>query len=135
MGVISVIDDEVELNTDIDGIEGALMAVLLNHDDEVVEGIMEIMLALEGQESYSYAPRRLALDLENRGVPHLKPPIKKPPTLELKPLPSHLEYKFLGPNDSLPVIIPSKLNESQVEALLSILRTYKRAIKWTIVDI
>jgi hypothetical protein len=32
-----------------------------------------------------------------------------PPKKELKPLPNSLKYKFLGPTDSLPVIIASDL--------------------------
>ena len=36
-----------------------------------------------------------------------------PPKLELKPLPDTLKYAFLGPNDSLPVIIASNLTLSQ----------------------
>ena len=38
-----------------------------------------------------------------------KPSIKKPPILELKPLPSHLKYVFLEKNDKLPIIISSSL--------------------------
>ncbi|KAK1369655.1 hypothetical protein POM88_035747 [Heracleum sosnowskyi] len=41
-----------------------------------------------------------------------------PPELELKPLPETLKYMFLGPSESLPVIIASDLTPSQEEELL-----------------
>jgi hypothetical protein len=39
------------------------------------------------------------------------------PKKELKPLPDSLKYKFLGPADSLPVIIASDLIDVQEEEL------------------
>ncbi|GMI89781.1 hypothetical protein HRI_002647400 [Hibiscus trionum] len=38
-----------------------------------------------------------------------KPSTVEPPVLDLKPLPGQLKYVFLGLNDTLPVIISSKL--------------------------
>jgi hypothetical protein len=58
-------------------------------------------------------------------------PLKK----ELKLLPENLKYKFLGPAESLPVIIASDLVDAQEEKLLDILREHKEAIGWTIEDI
>jgi hypothetical protein len=58
-----------------------------------------------------------------------------PPTKELKPLPESLKYRFLGPADSLPVIIASNLIDAQKEKLLDVLREHKEAIGWTIEDI
>jgi hypothetical protein len=54
---------------------------------------------------------------------------------ELKPLPNNLKYKFLGPTDSLPMIIASDLIDAQEEELLDVLREHKEAIGWTIDDI
>ncbi|KAL4564784.1 hypothetical protein LXL04_028855 [Taraxacum kok-saghyz] len=65
----------------------------------------------------------------------LKPSLDEPPTLELKTLPSHIKYSFLGSNDSLAVIISSDLTGSQEEALLKVLSKYKGAIGWTIADL
>ena len=39
----------------------------------------------------------------------LLPSIVQAPDIELKQLPSHLKYAFLGENDTLPVIISNKL--------------------------
>jgi hypothetical protein len=54
---------------------------------------------------------------------------------ELKPLPDNLKYKFLGPAESLPVIIASDLTDAQEEKLIEVLREHKEAIGWTIEDI
>lgn len=36
--------------------------------------------------------------------------VKKPPKLELKQLPEHLKYAYLGESETLPVIIASKVD-------------------------
>ncbi|XP_075492505.1 uncharacterized protein LOC142530560 [Primulina tabacum] len=42
-----------------------------------------------------------------------KSSIEEPPTLELKPLPPHLKYVFLGKNNTLPVIISAALTDAR----------------------
>ncbi|GJV64763.1 hypothetical protein Tco_1475591 [Tanacetum coccineum] len=49
------------------------------------------------------------MDLKQSEVTEAKSSIKEPPELELKDLPSHLEYAFLEENDKLPVIIAKGL--------------------------
>ncbi|GKE00718.1 hypothetical protein Tco_1388701, partial [Tanacetum coccineum] len=44
--------------------------------------------------------------------------MEEPPELELKDLPSHLEYAYLEENDKLPVIIAKCLKDVEKEALL-----------------
>jgi hypothetical protein len=61
--------------------------------------------------------------------------VPESPKKELKPLPDSLKYKFLGPTESLPVIIASDLIDAQKEELLGVLREHKEAIGWTIKDI
>ena len=61
--------------------------------------------------------------------------VPNPPKKELKPLPDNLKYEFLGPVESLPMIIASDLVDAQEEKLLDVLREYKEAIGWTIEDI
>jgi hypothetical protein len=58
-----------------------------------------------------------------------------PSMKELKPLLDSLKYKFLGPADSLPLLIASDLIDAQEEKLLDVLREHKEAIGWTIEDI
>nr|GEV42058.1 DNA-directed DNA polymerase [Tanacetum cinerariifolium] len=61
--------------------------------------------------------------------------IEEPPELELKDLPSHLEYAYLKGVDKLPVIIAKDLKVDEKEALLKVLKSHKRAIAWKITDI
>ena len=61
--------------------------------------------------------------------------VPDPPKKELKPLPNNLKYKFLGPVESLLVIIASNLVDAQKEKLLDVLREHKEAISWTIEEI
>nr|GEY53716.1 hypothetical protein [Tanacetum cinerariifolium] len=61
--------------------------------------------------------------------------IEEPPELELKELPSHLEYAYLEGVDKLPVIIAKDLKVNEIEALLKVLKSHKRAIAWKITDI
>ena len=54
--------------------------------------------------------------IENRVLPSEE----RPPKLELKPLPSHLKYAFLGVEETFPVIISSSLELDQENKLLEI---------------
>ena len=49
------------------------------------------------------------------------PSVVQPPTLELKPLPSHLKYVFLGEDETLPVIISSSLTAQEENKLVRVL--------------
>lgn len=62
-------------------------------------------------------------------------PTKDPPTLELKPLPSHLRYAFLENSSYFSVIINASLNDVEEKKLLQVLRKYKSAIGWSISNI
>ncbi|CAN6697874.1 unnamed protein product [Malus baccata var. baccata] len=57
------------------------------------------------------------------------------PVLELKPLPSHLKYIFLGENEILPAIISSSLTAQKEEKLVRVLKEFKSALGWTLADI
>ncbi|KAI3700776.1 hypothetical protein L2E82_45414 [Cichorium intybus] len=58
----------------------------------------------------------------------LKPSLQEPPTLELKPLPTHLKYVFLGEKETLPVILSADLTLEQEKALLEVLSKHKRIL-------
>ncbi|GJW86353.1 reverse transcriptase domain-containing protein [Tanacetum coccineum] len=75
------------------------------------------------------------MDLKQGEVIKAKSSIEDPPELELKDLPSHLEYAYLEENDKLPVIIAKGLKDDEKEALLKVLKSHKRAIAWKITDI
>ena len=65
----------------------------------------------------------------------LLPSIVQAPVVELKQLPDHLKYVFLGDKETLPVIISNKLTKDQEEKLMVVLKEHKTAIGWTIADI
>ncbi|GJT87191.1 reverse transcriptase domain-containing protein [Tanacetum coccineum] len=75
------------------------------------------------------------MDLKQSEVTKAKSSIEEPPELELKDLPSHLEYAYLEENDKLPVIIAKGLKDDEKDALLKVLKSHKRAIAWKITDI
>nr|GEX40758.1 reverse transcriptase domain-containing protein [Tanacetum cinerariifolium] len=64
-----------------------------------------------------------------------KSSVEEPPELELKELPSHLEYAFLEDSNKLPVIIAKNLKVDEREALINVLKSHKWAIAWKIFDI
>ncbi|XP_022014587.1 uncharacterized protein LOC110914075 [Helianthus annuus] len=80
-------------------------------------------------------------EVEEEGVPLIPDVLAvsedttQPPPLELKVLPSHLEYAFLGEGSELPVIISSELEESEKLRLLDVWRANKEAIAWKLSDI
>ncbi|KAM1180337.1 hypothetical protein ACFX2G_019815 [Malus domestica] len=65
----------------------------------------------------------------------LLPSIIQAPILDLKPLPSHLKYIFLGENETLPAIISSSLTAQEEEKLVQVLKEFKSALGWTLADI
>ncbi|GJZ04671.1 reverse transcriptase domain-containing protein [Tanacetum coccineum] len=74
-------------------------------------------------------------ELKQVDVTMTKPSIEEPLELELKDLPSHLEYAFLEGTDKLPVIISKELKDEENAALLKVLKSHKRAIAWKISNI
>nr|GEU66485.1 DNA-directed DNA polymerase [Tanacetum cinerariifolium] len=58
-----------------------------------------------------------------------------PLEVELKELPPHLEYAFLGENNKWPVIISKDLNVEEKSALIEVLKLRKKAIAWKLTDI
>nr|GEY10560.1 reverse transcriptase domain-containing protein [Tanacetum cinerariifolium] len=61
--------------------------------------------------------------------------IDEPPEVDLKDLPPHLEYAFLEGDDKLPVIIAKYLSVEEKTALITLLKSHKRAIAWKLSDI
>ncbi|CAN6567584.1 unnamed protein product [Malus baccata var. baccata] len=65
----------------------------------------------------------------------LLPYVIQAPVLELKPLPDHLKYVFLGDEETLPVIVSSSLTALEEDKLIRVLKEHKTAIGWTLADI
>nr|GEU36370.1 reverse transcriptase domain-containing protein [Tanacetum cinerariifolium] len=55
--------------------------------------------------------------------------------VELKDLPPHLEYALLEGDDKLPIIIAKDLSVEEKTALITVLKSHKRAIAWKLSDI
>nr|GEZ83877.1 reverse transcriptase domain-containing protein [Tanacetum cinerariifolium] len=64
-----------------------------------------------------------------------KSSVDEPPAVELKVLPPHLEYAFLEGEDKLPVIIAKDLSVEENTALITVLKSHKRAISLNLSDI
>ncbi|GJU75333.1 reverse transcriptase domain-containing protein [Tanacetum coccineum] len=103
----------------------------IDHSDCYQEGDICLIEKLLNNDPFQLSP----MDLKQGEIIKAKSSIEEPPELELKDLPSHLEYAYLEENDKLPVIIAKGLKDDKKEALLKVLKTHKRAIAWKITDI
>nr|GEU78064.1 reverse transcriptase domain-containing protein [Tanacetum cinerariifolium] len=64
-----------------------------------------------------------------------KSSINEPSKVKLKDLPPHLEYAFLEGDDKLPVITVKDLSVEEKIALITVLKSHKRAITWKLSNI
>ncbi|CAN6576790.1 unnamed protein product [Malus baccata var. baccata] len=105
----------------------------LGHAVPPSEELIEVVAALESSPKLDgkYTNRESIPISTNK----LLPSIIQAPILELKPLPSHLKYIFLGENETLPAIISSSLTAQEEEKLLRVLKEFKSALGWTLADI
>ncbi|GKA08017.1 reverse transcriptase domain-containing protein [Tanacetum coccineum] len=103
----------------------------IDHADCDPEGDICLIEKLLNNDPFQLPP----MDLKQGEIIKAKPSIEEPPELELKELPSHLEYAYLEENDKLPVIIAKGLKDDEKDALLKVLKSHKRAIAWKITDI
>ncbi|GKV43629.1 hypothetical protein SLEP1_g50893 [Rubroshorea leprosula] len=103
--------------------------------DFLVNGLMKLSfgnMTLEDKQKKFWQPRFEELPCE-REQP--KPSSRETPKVELSPLLEGLKHAFLGPGDTFPVIISSKLSAEQEEKLIHILNEHKSTLGWTIADI
>ncbi|GJR38358.1 reverse transcriptase domain-containing protein [Tanacetum coccineum] len=95
------------------------------------EGDIRLIEKLLNNDPFQLPP----MDLKQVEETKAKSSIEEPLELELKDLPSHLEYAYLEGIHKLPVIIAKGLKDDEKEALLKVLKSHKRAIAWKITDI
>ncbi|GJW54982.1 DNA-directed DNA polymerase, partial [Tanacetum coccineum] len=74
-------------------------------------------------------------DLKCEELKSVKSSVGEPPKLELKELPSHLEYAYLEGTNKLPVIIAKNLKGEEKERVINVLKSHKQAIAWKLSDI
>ncbi|GJW63092.1 reverse transcriptase domain-containing protein [Tanacetum coccineum] len=107
------------------------------HDDYYdTEGDILYLEKLLNEDPSPTLPPMKNDDFKQVDVTLTKPSIEEPPELELKDLPSHLEYEFLEGTDKLPVIISKELKDEEKTFPSKNFRSHhKRAIAWKISDI
>ena len=94
------------------GVE-ALAAVIMNFDSDCIEEYESLVADLD-RGDVRFKSKKFELDMKNPESSPVKQSIEEAPKLELKALPPHLRYDFIGNGDTFPVIIASDLNEQQV---------------------
>ena len=135
---VNMVDSVVQKYLDNFSYDDPLMSCLVSPswDEEVTTSESEFLHSIidhnEVLEVNGWAPKFEPLPpIEDRALPSKE----RPPKLELKPLPSHLKYAFLGVEETFLVIISSSLELDQENKLLEILRTHRTTLGWTITDI
>ena len=109
------------------------------HDDssqqftKLAEFLMDDDFETVDTEEEAHIVQMLAAEIASYTQP--QPSIVQPPQLELKPLPDHLKYAYLGDGEQLPIIVASGLSDDQEQRLLQVLKEHKQAIGWTLADI
>ncbi|XP_059663428.1 uncharacterized protein LOC132309092 [Cornus florida] len=137
--LVDAIDECVEKMTPFVLTKDPLEACLSYFDAEsfdVEKSIEEVNALLDVASIHNTPPWKIPIE----PLPQLssKPPIPSlecPPELELKQLPSHMKYAFLGPESTLLVIISAKLSDVQEEKLLEVLANHQEAIGWSVADL
>ncbi|GJZ01077.1 reverse transcriptase domain-containing protein [Tanacetum coccineum] len=115
----------------------------LEHDDSIPPGVDDIY---DSEGDTVYLEQLLSVINSDPNLPpspvceinvpeKIKSSCEDPPDLELKDLPSYLEYAFLEGDDKLPVIIAKNLKDEDKTALIKVLKSHKHAIAWKISDI
>ena len=109
---VNMIDSMVQQYVDHVSYDDPLMSCLVSSSwvEEVTTSESEFLHSIiehsEVLEANGWAPKFESFpSIEDKVLPSEK----RPPKLELKPLPSHLKYAFLGVEEAFPVIISSSL--------------------------
>lgn len=143
VSAIDVIDSLAQQMFDISGKDGLEIAVRECLDrDTCMSALLEWVLETDLEENLAalnsiqlksrYELSYIELPIVNERP---LPSVVQAPTLELKQLPEHLKYVYLGDNETLPVIIAADLAPVQEENLIRVLRDHMLAIGWAIADI
>ncbi|GJV78234.1 reverse transcriptase domain-containing protein [Tanacetum coccineum] len=96
-----------------------------------LEGDIHLIEEILNKDPYSPLPLK---DLKYEELKSVKSLVDEPLELELKDLPSHLEYTFLEGTNKLPIIIAKNLKDEEKERLIKVLKSHKQAIAWKLSD-
>ncbi|CAM8957022.1 unnamed protein product [Rhodiola kirilowii] len=137
VNALDTLDDlvqEVQPERGADPLELALERAVYSHEDsyEFAEVILDALSQLEVARTLTprYEVNEVRLFKSNVFLPSTV----QAPKVEMKPLPEHLKYAFLGENDTHLVIIKNGLGADQERRLVNVLSRHKLAIGWTLVD-
>ncbi|CAL2277471.1 unnamed protein product [Prunus armeniaca] len=123
----------------LEPIEACITKSIRKEEVDSLEAVISPLLfeLVCSMDSYIEVGKRYANQFESLPPPTNKvlPSIVQAPELELKQLPKHLKYAYLGENETLPVIIASHLEPNDEKKLLRVLKEHKTAIGWSITDI
>nr|XP_043629823.1 uncharacterized protein LOC122601116 [Erigeron canadensis] len=134
--VIDVIEDALDqefqefMETDIGEEEISNLGFGENTDEALFAEVMTLSSDESPSEDETF--EEVAADGSSRVPNSVDVPLTD---LELKPLPTHLEYAYLSGESSLPVVISSSLLSDEKDRLLSVLKAHKRAFAWKTTDI
>ncbi|XP_071905864.1 uncharacterized protein [Coffea arabica] len=137
---INVIDPAVREVFEIEGRDELEVALTRHFESEMASGVElseELKCVIGALQTLPTTKIRYGLAPVFTPESHqrLLPSVVQAPILELKPLPTHLKYAYLGEGETLPVIIFASLSKVQEDKLIRVLRDHKQAIGWTIADI
>nr|GEY04923.1 reverse transcriptase domain-containing protein [Tanacetum cinerariifolium] len=100
-------------------------------ESDVCKGDILFLKKLLNEDPFQLPPMDLKLAEESKE----KSSVEEPSKLELKELPSHLEYAFFENSNKLRGIIAKNLKVDEKEALINVFKSHKQAIAWKISDI
>lgn len=100
---------------------------------DIVDDVVEEMFSTETVECDVLYPHLIDLDHNDFADDSIVSSQIQGP--ELKALPTHLKYVYLGYVNMLPVIISRELTLDQEDKLMDTLKMYKKAIGWIVDDI
>nr|GEW56094.1 hypothetical protein [Tanacetum cinerariifolium] len=97
----------------------------------LIDGDILFLEKLLNEDPFQLPPMDLKLAEESKA----KSFVEEPPELELKELPSYLEYAFIEDFNKFLVIIAKDLKDVEKEALINVLKSHKQDIAWKISNI
>ncbi|XP_021986024.1 uncharacterized protein LOC110882263 [Helianthus annuus] len=97
--------------------KGSQVEVERSIDEEVKS--LEVLAVREAKPTWTHQVKSLQESIDTK----LKPSLVEPPEVELKALPKHLKYAYVGEGNTLQVIIASNLTVEQEEKLMEVLVT------------
>ena len=100
--------------------------------DESIEQVNALLNSTPMLDINKWQPKVIHLSISSS--PPI-PSVVEPPQLELKLLPNTLKYAFLGPSESLQVIVAFYLDNAHEQKLLDVLNNHKEAMGRSINDI